>query len=141
MDITTLNALTLTFKSLHRESYNAVVNSMQAPIQDLKLMPLVFQRIKLLYELTPENTPSIISLMYSLFAPFKLLPAISDVRTKNGLRRAVLKEMGWQSKTMLNYWQPIAVVYYKNAKFADKINGQANEILSYILSLSDKVAD
>ncbi|WP_069658620.1 hypothetical protein [Arcticibacter eurypsychrophilus] len=133
-----LNALASSYKAVNRDSYEAAINDMNSPLEDLTLMPLIFTKIKDLYEITTLNMPAIVSIIYSLYAKHRLLSKYQNVRCQNGLRKAMCNVTGWKNSTMCNYWQPIAQAYYKNPNFRERVERESAEILTYIQSIEYK---
>jgi len=95
-------------------------------LNDLSLLPIVFEEITKLYPKNPENSPFILAVIYYLYAPFKL--HYREIRMRNGVREMLCQLMMWKHVEIVNYYADILISYYKGPRWAEKVNEMGNEI-------------
>jgi hypothetical protein len=119
-------------KEVNLNAWQECQGLLNAPIKDLNLLPDVLEMIIQYYDIKPENYTRIISVVYFLFAPYKLYS--SDIRMPNGIRKTICKVIGWNHSTSVNESGANALAYWKGARFREEIKTVAEEIQQEIIS-------
>lgn len=122
----TLQVMAKRLKALAPTEYQQCID-LNTPKLPLELIPNVFEEVFKLYPNEPANHHFIMSLVYFIFLEYKLTHI--DTRCPVGFRDAVKKHIGWNHATSVNDAHIRAVSYYKNPRFKETIDRQANEII------------
>ena len=119
-------------KEMSQFVYECCLNVVKAPINNISLIPIVFDEIIKRYDPLPENSPAIIAIIYKLYAPYKL--HLHRPRVPDGIRTAICQVMKWDDAPLVNYYNDIAMAYYKGERWAGNIDRIAAEILTSLLN-------
>ena len=117
-------------KAIAPDIYAECEELMNAPLTDLRLLPAVLNEAFHRFEPNPENSPFILGIIYSLYAPYKL--HYPSIRLHINIRQTLCEAFNWADRPIVNYYGGILQAYYKGARWKAMVHLNANEILKIV---------